>query len=67
MNLEWLKALLVSRKFWLAFIATLVAVVLYIQGAIDAETLVNAIVALMVVLVGSIAAEDVASKLNGKK
>ncbi len=65
MNLDFLKALLQSRKFWLAFLAVLAAVVMFAQGAITAEQLVDAIVVLVGVLIGSIAAEDVAKKISG--
>ena len=62
-----LNGLLTSRKFWLAVIGLVGAIVLYAQGAIDAETLVNAIVALMVILVGAIAVEDAAGKLSSRE
>lgn len=62
-----LNGLLVSRKFWLAVIGLIGAIVLYAQGAIDADTLVNAIVALMVILVGAIAVEDAAGKLSSRE
>lgn len=59
-----LNGLLTSRKFWLAVIGLIGAIVLYAQGAIDAETLTTAIVSLMAILVGAIAVEDAAGKLG---
>lgn len=64
MNIDFLKALLVSRKFWLAFLGVVAAVVMFAQGGIDANALVDAIVVLVGLLIGGIAAEDVAAKLN---
>ncbi len=66
MNLKTLNGLLTSRKFWLATIALVGAVVLYTQNAITAEQLTNAIVTLMSILVGTIAIEDVATKISKK-
>lgn len=64
MNIDFVKALLVSRKFWLALLGVIAAVVMFVQGGIDANALVDAIVVLVGLLIGSIAAEDVAAKLN---
>lgn len=64
MNLDFLKALLQSRKFWLAFLAVIGAVALFVQGAIDASALTDAIITLVGLLVGSIALEDAAQKLR---
>jgi len=64
MNIDFLKALLVSRKFWLAFLGVVAAVVMFAQGGIDANALVDAIVVLVGLLIGGIAAEDVAAKLS---
>ncbi len=66
MNLKTLNGLLTSRKFWLAFIALVGAIVLYIQNAITAEQLTNAIITLMSILVGAIAIEDAAHKISQK-
>lgn len=59
-----LNGLLTSRKFWLAVVGLIGAVVLYVQGAIDADALVTAIVTLMAILIGAIAVEDTAGKLG---
>ena len=59
---DWLKALLSSRKFWMALLGVISAVVLYLQGAIGADALVDAIVALVAILIGGIALEDAAAK-----
>lgn len=63
-KLGWLKALAVSRKFWALLIVAITAVVLYVQGAIDAEALITTLVALGGFLVTTIAAEDVAEKVG---
>jgi hypothetical protein len=59
-----LKALLLSRKVWLGVIAVVGAFVLFAQGAITAEQLVNSIVALVGVIIAAIAYEDGALKSN---
>ena len=64
MNVNFLKALLQSRKFWLALIAVIGGIVMYIQGAITPEQLVDLITALVGLLVGSIALEDAAAKFG---
>lgn len=65
MNLDFLKALLQSRKFWLALLGVIGGVVMYLQGTITPEQLVDLITTLVGVLVGSIALED-AAKHYGK-
>lgn len=57
-----IKALLNSRKFWLALLGVIAAIVLYVQGSITADQLVDAILVLVGVLVTSIAIEDAAEK-----
>ncbi len=64
MNIEWLKALLVSRKFWLAFLGFVSAMILFIGGDIDATQLSDAIVTLIGLVIGGIALEDAASKIR---
>lgn len=64
MNLNFLKALLVSRKFWLAFIGVIAAVYMFATGQISADVLVDAIVVLVGLVIGGIAAEDVAKHLK---
>jgi len=64
MNLNFAKSLLTSRKFWLAFLAVLGAVVMFGQGAITAEQLVESIVVLAGLVIGGIALEDAAQKYN---
>ena len=59
-----LYSLLTSRKFWLAFIAAVVAIVLYVNGAITAEQLAETFTVLGGVLVAASAAEDSAEKFN---
>lgn len=67
MNLEWLKALFVSRKFWLAFLGVLTAAVMFAGGDIGADQLVEAVVLLVTVLMGGIALEDAAQKFGGRE
>lgn len=64
-----LKSLLKSRKFWLAIAAIGVAVAVDVFGVSEtsAAELADKIVAIILVLIGAIAAEDVATKLRGKK
>lgn len=59
------KGLLQSRKFWMAAITAVVAAVLYVQGAIPAETLADALTALAALVIGGIALEDAAAKYSG--
>lgn len=56
------KALLSSRKFWLSLLGAVAAIVLYLQGSITADQLVDAILVLVGVLVTTIALEDAAEK-----
>ena len=56
--------LLQSRKFWLALIGVLVAGYLMLTGQLLVEQFVDAIVALIAVLVTGIAIEDGAAKIN---
>ena len=66
--MDGLKALLKSRKFWLAMGAIGVAVaVAFGAPEATATELADKIVAIVLVLVGAIAAEDVATKLRGNK
>jgi hypothetical protein len=64
MNLDFLKALLQSRKFWLAFIGVIGAVIVFAQGGIDAQALVDAIVTLAGIVIAGIAVEDAAAKFS---
>lgn len=64
MNWKTLNGLLVSRKFWLALIGTIAALVMFFQGAIDANALVDAIVVLAGILIAAIAGEDIAQKVK---
>lgn len=62
-----MNGLLTSRKFWLALIVAISASVLYIQGAITAEKLADALVALAGVLMTTIAAEDMAKQFGAER
>ncbi len=64
MNIDFLKALLMSRKFWLALIGMIAAVVMFARGGIDADALVQAIVTLLGMVIGGIALEDAAAKVG---
>lgn len=64
MNLDFMKALLQSRKFWLAFIGVIGAVIVFAQGGIDANALVDAIVTLVGIVIAGIAVEDAAGKFG---
>lgn len=66
MNINWLKALLTSRKFWLAFLGVATAAIMFAAGDIGAEQLADAIVALIGLVIGGIALEDAASKWSKK-
>lgn len=59
------KALLQSRKFWMALLGVVAGIVLYVQGAIDAGQLADLIVALAGIVIGAIALEDAAEKRAG--
>lgn len=63
------KALLRSRKFWLAVgaIGVAVAVSVFNVAEATATELADKIVSIILVLIGAIAAEDVATKLRGNK
>lgn len=60
-----LKLLATSRKVWVALIGATGAIVLYVQHAIEADTLASALVALATAVILAIAAEDTAGKLGG--
>ncbi len=60
----FLSALLQSRKFWLALVAAISAVVLFAGGGITADQLVDAILVLVGVVVAGIAVEDAAEKFG---
>lgn len=62
---DFIKALLVSRKFWLSLIAAIVGVILFARGEIAAEQLANLCAVLGAVLVAAIAIEDAAAKRAG--
>lgn len=62
MNIDWLKALLVSRKFWLALLGVAVAAIMFAGGDITAAELVDAIVVLFGLVIGGTAIEDAAAK-----
>jgi hypothetical protein len=64
MNLDFMKALLTSRKFWLGLLGVIGAVVMFAQGGIDANALVDAIVTLVGIVIGGIALEDAAQKFG---
>ena len=64
MNLDFLKALLQSRKFWLAFLGVISGAVMFAQGLITVDQLVELITTLVGVLIGSIALEDAAKKFG---
>ena len=59
-----LKCLATSRKVWLAGIGAGAALVLYIQGAIDADKLASTLVALATAVILAIAAEDSAASIG---
>lgn len=58
-------ALIQSRKFWLALVGGLVAGYLFLSGQIAVEQFLDAVLALIAVLMGTIAVEDGAAKLGG--
>lgn len=62
----WILALLRSRKFWLSLVG-LISVVWVALGndELPVESLVDAIVTIVGVLVAAIAVEDTAAKLRG--
>lgn len=62
---DFVKALLVSRKFWLAVIGVIGMVFMYIKGLVTAEMLADAIVSLVAIVILAIAGEDMASKVSG--
>lgn len=64
MNLNFMKALLQSRKFWLALLGLIGAIIVYVQGGIDANALVDAIVTLVGIVIAGIAVEDAAQKFS---
>lgn len=59
------KALLRSRKFWMALIGVVGGVALYVQGAVTAAELADLITVLAGVVIGAIALEDAAEKRAG--
>lgn len=59
---DFVKALLSSRKFWIAVLGVVVAGVMFVRGEITAEQFANALVVLCVVVIGGITLEDSASK-----
>ena len=59
-----MNGLLKSRKFWLAVFGVLQAIVLHYLSVPD--DIWQSIVALVIVLIGSIAVEDAALKVSGK-
>jgi hypothetical protein len=59
-----LKMLALSRKFWIALLAMVAALVMYVQGAITAEQLADALVQLAGLVIAAIAAEDAAAKFK---
>lgn len=60
----FLSALLQSRKFWLALVAAISAIVVFVGGGITADQLVDAILVLVGVVVAGIAVEDAAEKFG---
>lgn len=60
-----IKCLATSRKVWVAVIGAIGAIVLYLQGVLDAEKLASALVALATAVIVAIAAEDSAEKIGG--
>lgn len=62
-----LTLLATSRKVWVALIGAAGALILYLQGVIDAEKLASALVALATAVIVAIAAEDSAEKLGGTR
>lgn len=58
----FLLALLQSRKFWLALIAALSALILFATGHITADQLTDTILILVSIVVAAIAVEDAAAK-----
>jgi hypothetical protein len=54
-----------SRKFWASLVGLAAVIVLYASGQVlDEETIVNAIVAITGIFVGSTAIEDAARSLG---
>ncbi len=60
-----LKALLTSRKFWLAFIVAAVNVFLFAKHLITAEKLAESLALLFTAVIVCIGAEDAAEKYAG--
>lgn len=58
MDFSGLKSLMQSRKFWLTLLAWIAAAGAFVQHQIDAESFVTATVALVGVLISTIAYED---------
>ena len=63
--MEGLKSLLKSRKFWLAIVGVVQVIVL--DGLGIAPEIWQAVAALLAVLIGAIAVEDVGKRFGGKK
>lgn len=60
------RALVQSRKFWLALVGAAVAGALVVRGEITVEQFIDAVLVLVSVLIGSIALEDAAEKSGSK-
>jgi hypothetical protein len=61
---NFIKALAVSRKFWIALIVSVGLTVGYVQGAIQVEQLADSLVMLWGIVIAAIAGEDIAAKWN---
>lgn len=60
-----IRGLLLSRKFWMALLSFIAALVLYVRGQISADQLVDAILILAGAVIAAIALEDAAEKHGG--
>lgn len=61
-----IRALATSRKFLVALIVAISTVVLFVQGAITADQLADALLTLAVIVIAATAGEDIAAKTNRK-
>ena len=59
------KRLLYSRKFLVLVLDTVISVILHYAGGADAQFLITALQPVALVIIGAIAAEDIAEKKNG--
>ena len=61
---DFVKALLVSRKFWLALLACIASGIMFARREINSEQFVTTIVTLASIVIITISVEDFAHKLK---